>query len=379
MANKKTICVNGFFLSKLKTGIGQYNLNILCGLLKNDKHNYIIYIPKLKTLSLEDLPQIIQDNSLVIDLFYKRDDLLKQFIWEYFYFPYFVQNHKFSLAWSPYQSVSIINYIPHIMTVHDVIPNRMKEYIPNWKYSFYFKFLNISIKKAKHIITISKFCKQEISSVFNIRKEKIDITYLAATKKLVSDKIKLESELISNKDKFILYLGGLDLRKNVVNLIKSFNIVSKKYPELKLYIPGNYFENPLIPNLPDLIKDLKLENQVKLLGYISDNEVNYLLQNSEMLVYPSLYEGFGLPILEGWINNLPVITSDIGAMKEIAQDGALLIDPNDEKSISTGVIKILSDNNLRNKLVKNGKKRLENFDWEKTIEQTEQIFHKILG
>lgn len=376
MITKKTICINGFFLAKLKTGIGQYNLNILSELLKNNKYNYLIYIPKLNTLDFKKLPQIIQDNSLVINLFYPREDLLKQFIWEYFYFPYFVGNHNFHLAWSPYQSVSIISKIPHIMTIHDIIPNKMKEYIPNWKYNLYFRFLNIAIKKVTHIITISNFCKKEISSVINIQKDKIDVTYLAPTKHKISKRANIKYKGINNNDKFILYLGGLDIRKNVVNLIKAFNSISKEYPTLKLYIPGNYFEHPLIPDLPNLINNLRLEKKVKLLGYIDDNEVNFLLQKAEMLVYPSLYEGFGLPILEGWINNIPVITSDIGAMKEISQDGALLVDPNNIKSISRGIDKVLSDNNLKKKLIKNGQKRLLYFDWNKTTKETEEIFQK---
>ena len=144
--------------------------------------------------------------------------------------------------------------------------------------------------------------------------------------------------------------------------------------QLHLYIAGNYFNSPIIPNIPDIIKKYNLQDRVKLLGYISDEDMINYIKYAEFLIYPSLYEGFGIPILEGFSLKTPVITSNIGAMSEVGADAVIQVNPNSIKSIAKGMDNLLNDDLLKQSLIHKGKERLKNFDWDKSSLQFEIVF-----
>lgn len=358
------LIINGDFLAKPKTGMGQYLLQIL----KHQNWNceIIILIPEYLKSSVKNIPKSIQRQIQYIPTWYKRNDLIAQVLWEKNIFPKAVLQLKADIVWSPHPSLSYIPQIPHSMTVHDVIYWRLPEYIPNWKVSIYVKLLKKAIKKAHQIITISAFSAQEIADIFELEAKNIPIIYPA------SPRIASKEEL-SIQEKYIFYEGGLDIRKNVPQLIEAFHSIAPKFPDLLLYIAGNYFESPIIPNIPALIAQYNLEDRVKLLGYISDEDMVKYIQGAEILVYPSLYEGFGIPILEGLSLGTPVITSNIGAMKEVGADAAVLINPNSAKSIAKGIQSILQDDLLRQSLIYKGYERAKEFDWNISAQQLGEI------
>jgi glycosyltransferase involved in cell wall biosynthesis len=354
------LIINGDFLAKPKTGMGQYLLQIL----KHQKWNYeiIILIPEYLRPSVKNIPKSIQKQIKYISTWYTRNDLIAQVLWEKSIFPKLVLQLKADIVWSPHPSLSYIPQIPHIMTVHDVIYWRLPEYIPNWKVNVYVKLLKEAIKNAYQIITISSFSAQEIADIFELEAKNIPIIYPASPR--IASK-----EALPLQEKYIFYEGGLDIRKNVTQLIEAFAIIAPKFPNLNLYIAGNYFESPLIPNIPALISQYNVEDRVKLLGYISDEDMVKYIQGAEILVYPSLYEGFGIPIIEGLSLGTPVITSNIGAMKEVGADAAVLINPNSAKSIAKGIQSILQDDLLRQSLIYKGYERAKEFDWNISAQQ----------
>lgn len=358
--------INGYFLAKPKTGIGQYLLQIL--LHQKWKLDIFILIPEYLKQDIKDIPKSISKNIQYIPIRYKRNDLLAQTLWEKFVIPNEVQKQKADIIWSPHPTISIIPNIKHIMTVHDVIYWQLPEYIPNWKMSVYVKLLAQSIHKASQIITISKFSAKEIEAVFNISAKDIPIIS-PASPKLNSTDIKQLTQ-----DRYIFYEGGLDVRKNVPKLIEAFSLIANKYEDLNLYIAGKYFESPIIPNLPALIEQYNLQKRVKLLGYISDEDMISYIKYAEALVYPSLYEGFGIPILEGFSLGTPVITSNIGAMKEVGADAVIRVNPKSAKSIARGIDNILTDDLLRQSIIHNGSERVGQFDWEISAKDLGEIF-----
>jgi glycosyltransferase involved in cell wall biosynthesis len=360
--------INGYFLVKPKTGMGQYLLQIL--LHQKWELEIFILIPEYLRQDIKDIPKAINKNIQYIPTKYSRNDLLAQMIWEKFIFPNEIQKQKADIVWSPHPTISIIPNIRHIMTVHDVIYWRLPEYIPNWKVRLYVKLLSQAIPKASQIITISKFSAKEIEAVFDIPAKDIPIISQASPK-LNTTNIKQLTQ-----DKYIFYEGGLDIRKNVPKLIEAFSLIADKYKDLNLYIAGKYFESPIIPNLPVLIEQYNLQNRVKLLGYISDEDMISYIKYAQALVYPSLYEGFGIPILEGFSLGTPVITSNIGAMKEVGTEAVIATNPKSANSIAKAIESILNDDLLRQSIIHKGFERVQDFDWAKSALQLELVFNQ---
>jgi glycosyltransferase involved in cell wall biosynthesis len=360
--------INGYFLAKPKTGMGQYLLQIL--LHQKWELEIFILIPEYLRQDIKDIPKAINKNIQYIPTKYSRNDLLAQMIWEKFIFPNEIQKQKADIVWSPHPTISIIPNIRHIMTVHDVIYWRLPEYIPNWKVRLYVQLLSQSIRKASQIITISKFSAKEIEAVFDIPAKDIPIIS-PSSPKLNTTNIKQLTQ-----DKYIFYAGGLDIRKNVPKLIEAFSLIADKYKDLNLYIAGKYFESPIIPNLPVLIEQYNLQNRVKLLGYISDEDMISYIKYAQALVYPSLYEGFGIPILEGFSLGTPVITSNIGAMKEVGAEAVIVTNPKSANSIAEGIESILNDDLLRQSIIHKGYERVQDFDCSKSSLQLEVVLNQ---
>jgi glycosyltransferase involved in cell wall biosynthesis len=360
--------INGYFLAKPKTGMGQYLLQIL--LHQKWDLDISILIPDYLKQDIKDVPKTINKNIQYIPTKYSRNDLLAQMIWEKFVFPNEIQKQKADIVWSPHPTISIIPNIIHIMTVHDVIYWRLPEYIPNWKVRLYVQLLAQAIPKASQIITISKFSAKEIEAVFDIPAKDIPVIS-PSSPKLNTINIKQLTQ-----DKYIFYEGGLDIRKNVPKLIQAFSLIDDKYKDLNLYIAGKYFESPIIPNIPTLIEQYNLQNRVKLLGYISDEDMISYIKYAQALVYPSLYEGFGIPIVEGLSLGTPVITSNIGAMKEVGADAVIGVNPKSSKSIAEGIESILNDDLLRQSIVHKGFERVQDFDWYKSSLQLEVVLNQ---
>lgn len=360
--------INGYFLAKPKTGMGQYLLQIL--MHQKWDLDISILIPEYLKQDVKDIPKAISKNIQYVTIKYSRNDLLAQMMWERFIFPNEVQKQKADIVWSPHPTISVIPNTKHIMTVHDVIYWRLPEYIPNWKVNLYVKLLAKAIPKASQIISISKFSAKEIEAVFDIPAKEIPVISPASPKS--------ESNYINRiiGGNYIFYEGGLDVRKNVPKLIKAFSLIADKYKDLNLYIAGRYFESPIIPNLPDLIKQYNLQKRVKLLGYISDEDMISYIKYAQALVYPSLYEGFGIPILEGFSLGTPVITSNIGSMKEVGAEAFIETNPKSANSIAQAIESILNDDLLRQSIIHKGFERLQDFDWTKSALQLELIFHQ---
>lgn len=360
------LVINGYFLSKSKTGIGQYLLQIL--LNQNWNLDILILIPEYLKDETQNLPKYIKNKVKYIPIWYKRNDLLAQVIWEKYVFPREVKKLKADVAWSPQPTISYIPHIKHIMTVHDVIYWRLPEYIPNWKMKLYVRGLESSIKKASQIVTVSKFSANEIEDIFGIDSKTIPVIPPASPRVNT-----LEINPIV-EGKYIFYEGGLDVRKNVPKLIEAFAIIVKKHPDIKLYIAGNYFKSPIIPYIPALIKQYKLEDNVVMIGYISDQDLLRYIKYAEVLVYPSLYEGFGIPILEGFSLGTPVVTSNLGAMKELGSDAVVTVNPKSAKSIAKGIENVLNDDLLRQSIIHKGTERLNDFNWQTSAKNLGQMF-----
>ena len=234
------------------------------------------------------------------------------------------------------------------------------EYSP----SKFLKFIHSrTLKKADLIIAISEATKSDIINIFKILPEKIKVVYLGFNKICEI----APEEVLNLPEKFFLFVGAIKERKNVHGVLEAFKKYKSAGGQHSLVIAGNgsgeYFER---------VKKIA-EEGVVFLGQITDANLSYLYQKAEALLYPSFIEGFGLPILEAQDCGLPVITSNISSLPEVAGEGAVLIDPKNTSEIAEAMKKISSDQVFRQNLIECGRENAKKFSWQKTAQEILQL------
>lgn len=233
-----------------------------------------------------------------------------------------------------------------------------------------------SAKNAAKIVTISKASKHDIMKLYNIPSEKIVVTY-PGIKGKEGKHISMESlkEKHSLDKPYILFVGTLQPRKNITRLIEAFSML--RNPEVDLVIVGKkgwLYEEILVAPEKFHVRD-----NVKFLEFIEDDELASLYKQAEFFILPSLYEGFGLPVLEAMQQGCPVITSNVSSLPEVGGDAALYVDPENTSDIKEKMEKLLTDKTLQKDLIEKGKKQVKKFSWEKTAQETLAVLQQVGG
>ncbi|HVK97265.1 MAG TPA: glycosyltransferase family 1 protein, partial [Flavisolibacter sp.] len=235
----------------------------------------------------------------------------------------------------------------------------------------YYKWFTLRfVQKAKTIATVSNFSKTDILIKYKIAPQKVSVVYSAA--KDVFKPIDYEAQQVI-KDKFtggreyLIYVGAIQPRKNLLNLLKAYSLFKKRLKtEMKLVFAGRMaWKND---QLLELLNTYKHKDDVVLTGYLDENELSALVASAYGLVYPSVFEGFGVPVLEAMQCHVPVLTSENTSMQEIAEDAALYFDPNNISDIADKLMIIYKDEDLRKKLIEKGKLISKKYSWQNTAD-----------
>lgn len=345
-------------------GTGVYTKNLIESLQKyNSKNTYIFFTQYHDGVGFtrgETLPAGRQELPKNVDLIH---------------YPYF---EPFFLT------LPFINKSPFVVTVHDLTPLVFPKYFPKGlRGNLKWKIQRASLGKAKKIITDSISSKNDIIKYTGIDSEKIDVVYLAAgnefrKKNLSQGEIEKFLRKYHLPEKFALYVGDVTWNKNLPRLIEAC---------LKANIPLVLTGKALLSSdfdrenqwNQDLVKVQELSKDKKniiIIGFVSDEDLVNLYNIAEVFVMPSLYEGFGLPILEAMACGCPVITSKEGSLREVAGDAAFYVNAYDVGSISDGIKKVFSDDILKKELSEKGIEQAQKFSWKKTAEQAEGVYQK---
>ena len=240
--------------------------------------------------------------------------------------------------------------------------------------------LPIAAKKAERIIAVSSSTKKDIMKLLNISSEKIRVIYLGIgslyhplEKKEVED-FRRKEEIFGS---FILYVGTLKKRKNVLNIIRAYKKIKEKGIKEKLVIVGN--KSGEYQNIYKAVKRSKLEKDVFFSGYVDEALLPFYYNSAFLFIYPSLYEGFGLPILEAMASGTPVITSNVSSLPEVVGDAAILVNPNNIEEMAEMMQKVLTNQKLREKMREKGLKRAKLFSWERCARETLNLYEEIGG
>jgi glycosyltransferase involved in cell wall biosynthesis len=262
-----------------------------------------------------------------------------------------------------------------IVTCYDLIP-----WIYDNNRSLKWRLNMAGLKKADRIITISEFSKNEIIKYLGYSEDKIHIIYPAVDHDHYHerrDREILKRFDIPEGDRVILYVGSEQSRKNFPSLIKAFSKLKKMLPDVKLLKIGNPQKRGARKELLKLTGTLNLQNDIVFVEYVPERDMPKFYNAADLFVFPSFYEGFGLPPLEAMACGTPVITSNTSSLPEVIGDAGIMVDPSDIDGLVDVMRKVLSNDGLREDMVKKGLKRAKMFSWEKAAKETLEVYEEV--
>ncbi len=358
-----------------RVGSAEYCFKLLINLYKLDKQNeYIIYLPKDPS---SDFPEerdnwhykIVKQKKMWTLIGLTLEFLLKRSKPDVFFSP----THYLPIVVPSNSAISILDvsyiHFPKLFQKSDLRQLKI--------------WTKFSVKKAKRIFTISKASKDDIIKEYGVSEDKITVTYpgikqVSGIKYQVLSMDELEKKYGIKKD-YILFVGTLQPRKNIVRLIEAFARLSRSsliINPLSLIILGK--KGWMYEDIINSPKKFGVEDKVKFLDNVTDEDLPIFYKNAECFVLPSLYEGFGLPILEAMQNGCPVVTSNVSSLPEAGGDAALYFDPNNPEDIAQTMEKVLSDKKLRETMIKKGFEQVKKFSWDKTAKETLETLENLV-
>ena len=342
-----------------KTGFGFYVSNLTKKLKQFDRHNkYSLFKPD----TAEDFstPQ--------------------RFIWDQIKFPSLAAKNKVNILHQPCFSAPVFHDgMKVVVTIHDLIAIRFGQDIPFFSRQFFGRWMPFCYRYADEIIAISEHTKKDIIKLLHLPEEKITVIPLAADKIFTPDKNKERIEKIKKKyhikQKYLLHIGTINPRKNLEFLIDIFAVLVKEEKNMQLVITGKkgwYYEG-----LFSKVEKLGLENNVIFTGYIADEDKPVLYNGASIFLFPSIYEGFGLPPLEAMACGTPVICSNTSSIPEVVGDGGILLSPTDKLGWVRNVKYLLNNKKIMQRYAKKAIDQAQLFSWDRCANETIKIYEKL--
>lgn len=297
--------------------------------------------------------------------------------------PLALSRARVDLFHAPHYVVSPLTHCPFVVTIHDCIHLRFPQYLPNRMAARYARsMMASSARRSQRILTVSEASKQDILHYLGVPASKIEVVYNALDERLATPPTEEEIARVRQRyaldSPFILYTGNIKPHKNVDRLIEAYALLRRQgVVNAKLLIIGD--EISKYPNLRRLIHRHQLHPHVRFFGFVSDAMLAILYRLATVFVFPSLYEGFGLPPLEAMAAGAPVITSNVSSLPEVVGDAAVLIDPLDASSIADAMARVIGDSALRADLVQRGHERVLAFSWERSVSRIQQVYRDLAG
>lgn len=294
-------------------------------------------------------------------------------LWKYWYdirLPVVLRKIKADVFVSPDGFASLVTRVPQCLVVHDLGFLHHPEAYKKSHVLYLKRYMPDFLKKAASIGTVSGFSKKDIIRQYKTPHDKISVVYSAAKETFHPQPMEIRQEIkekYTEGREFFIYAGAIQPRKNLVNLLKAFSIFKKRQQSaMKLVLVGRLaWKNDAFL---ELLKTYRYRNDVVFTNYIEETELVKLLGSAYALVYPSFFEGFGVPVLEALQSNVPVLTSKDSSMQEIGEEAALYFDPHNFQDIAEKMMLIYKDEELKKKMIEKGRIIALNFSWEKTAD-----------
>lgn len=333
---------------KNRTGIEEYSFQVIKNLANTLKDSRIV-------LYVRDY----EDDKIALPQTWKVKKIKWPFLWTQLGLSLELLMHPTDTLFVPSHVVPFIHPQNTIVTVHGL----EYEFFPGG-YSFWERlYMRFSIKAscrwAKKIIAVSENTKNDLVTLYKVPGEKIEVVHEG-----VNNNFQFSISNYKIYKPYLLFVGRIEARKNIVGIIRAFEILKAKYKiPHQLILAGKFGHGK--EDIKKHLSDSSYKSDIILTGFVSDEKKQALLKSADVFLFPSFYEGFGLPILEAQNFGVPVLTSNSSSMPEVAGDGALLIDPDSPEQIAEAAFRLISDKALRDGIIKKGRENVQKFSWDK--------------
>jgi glycosyltransferase involved in cell wall biosynthesis len=348
-----------------ETGVGVYFRNLLFSLAKIDKTNeYFLFTSSLKDrFSPKKIPPLEKKHFREFSYPVK----IVNFFWQRLGWPPldFFFKSRLDLTHSP-TPLPLPTKGKKIVTVYDIFFLDFPELADKEARRSLAQRMEHTLQKADGIVTISRFTAQQLRERFDVEGKRIKIVYPGIDRSYWEnvDQKRLEQTKANYglPSDFLLFVGASEQRKNLLNLLEAVKIIHSRYKKITLVLIGPKGQD--YKNLKTRIQQLELDAWVKMFGYLDDDELKNFYRLASAFIYPSLWEGFGIPLLEAMACGVPVVTSQTSALPETGGEAAVYTDPKNPEDIAEKTIQVLEDDILKERLISAGKKRIQSFRWE---------------
>ncbi len=349
-----------------KVGVSVYTFNLLKYFQSHadTNHQFIVF---LRTLPSDDLPKETK--------YYHYKVVWGPLLWSRIFLPLhlwflFFVGIKLYVFFSPAHYIPFLCPFRTVVTIHDLsYLYYPEEFLKKDLYQLK-NWTEYALRRSSHIITVSETTKKDVLKEYKIPEKKISVIHNGYEAPASTESIEIPPEL-----KYFLYVGTIQPRKNISLLISAFVEFHKVNPQYKLLLVGK--KGWLYESIFNQVEALHMEDSVLFLGYVSDAQKGSLYKHAVASIFPSLYEGFGIPLLEAMSHDCPVIASSLSSLPEIGGDACLYFDPKNSNELVKKMDSIVTDNELRKKLIAHGQKRIHHFSWNKAGESTLHILQSI--
>ena len=378
------VALNGWFWDQPTTGSGQYVRQLVRALaaLKQSDLDLTLILPEHVT-ALEGVPDLVS----VAHAPTRFGGKLGKVWFEQRTYPAAVENVSADIAHVPYWGPPLTSPARLIVSVLDVIPLALPLYRGGFFGKLYTSLAAAGAKGAGHILTLSEASKQDIVKHLKLPPEMVTATHLAADERFTPhpDEARRD-EAVRQKydlpDEFALYFGGFDARKNVNTLLLAWTYVGQPMGEQVPLVlagrPPGKWGSRRFPDLPDYARKLKIEDYLIWTGEIAEDEKASLYRLAKVVVFPSLYEGFGLPVLEAMACGTPVVAGKVSSIPEVAGEAAYLVDPTDAREMGGAILALLVQDDLHQHMSNLARGRSTQFSWRKTAQGTLSVYEKVM-
>jgi glycosyltransferase involved in cell wall biosynthesis len=349
------------------SGIGTYLTNLIPGVISafpKAKFNLLGKKEELLKVKYLDAPNIhiINFNSPIYSIS-EQIEFLK------------IIPSDTNLFWSPHYNIPLFYKGKLLVTVHDVFHLVMLSFIKDIHKLLYAKIMfKCLTKKAATIICVSKFTAKELKSFFNIQDNKIKIIYNGVSQFWFNPIVTSDAPQLNFN--YLLFVGNIKPHKNLNTLLDAFEIIKKSFPHHLIIVgkrEGFITKDKMIQN-----REKELGDRVHFSGYIDNESLKHLYANADSLVFPSFYEGFGLPPIEAMACGCPVISSNSSCLPEILENNVLYFNPNNSKELAERICQLLTNDSLRNNLRREGRNHAKKFSWEQAQRLTVNSLEDLL-
>ncbi len=365
------IAIDARLSYRFQGGITQYTLNLVRALAAIDQQNsYTIF-----QRSADQRTIVSQKNFRRVSLHTPAHHPLEQYI--------------LSLELLTHSAIDMIHWTdfippfyyrrPSVITVHDLHFLLYPHFLTRDSAKYY-GLIDRAVRRADHIIAVSKATKQDLIRLTGTPRKKITVIYEAAESIYFPIQNQEALERIRHKhhlpEKYILFVGTIEPRKNLKTLIRAYQMLIANYKiDVDLAIAGK--PGWLYDDVHQLVQELSLQERVHFLGRVSTADLPLLYNAAQMFTLPSFYEGFGLPPLEAMACGIPVIVSDTSSMPEVVGDAALRVEPEDTEGFAVAMHRLMTEQDLRQDMIAKGQKRVKAFSWERAAQETLAVYHKL--